>query len=127
MPVPATVRVLGSAVKMAIAFARVRLQDEVRQPEIDRAKALGRRLVKQNWDGEQFDAAMSEGEPPKSQAERIRRIEETLQEAEGELETEEIADMIGLENDVVKDQLLALKKKSRTNLINPTSDTWRWV
>lgn len=57
MPVPATVRVLGAAVKMSIAFARVHLRDEVAPEDIKRAKKLGKRLVKQNWDGEQFNAA----------------------------------------------------------------------
>ncbi|MFB6198938.1 MAG: hypothetical protein ABEI52_11840, partial [Halobacteriaceae archaeon] len=35
MPVPATVRVLGAAVKMSIAFARVHLRDEVQEQDIE--------------------------------------------------------------------------------------------
>jgi replicative DNA helicase Mcm len=56
MPVPATVRVLGAAVKMSIAFARVHLREEVTDQDIERAKKLGKRLVKQKWNGERFDA-----------------------------------------------------------------------
>jgi len=56
MPVPATVRVLGAAVKMSIAFARVHLREEVNEQDIERAKKLGKRLVKQKWNGERFDA-----------------------------------------------------------------------
>jgi replicative DNA helicase Mcm len=56
MPVPATVRELGTAVKLAIAFARVHLRDHVTDADVERAKKLGKRLVKQHWNGEQFDA-----------------------------------------------------------------------
>lgn len=61
MPVPATVRQLGAAVKMSIAFARVHLRDEVQEQDIERAKKLGKRLIKQNWNGERFDAAKESG------------------------------------------------------------------
>lgn len=61
MPVPATVRVLAATVKMSLAFARARLQDEVRPQQIDRAKTLGKKLVKQNWDGENFNANKNQG------------------------------------------------------------------
>jgi replicative DNA helicase Mcm len=57
MPVPATVRVIGSVVKMSIAFARARLQAEVQPQQIERAKKLGKQLVKNNWNGENFDAS----------------------------------------------------------------------
>lgn len=57
MPVPATVRKLASAVKMSLAFARVHLREEVTDADIDRAKKLGKQLVKNNWDGEKFDAS----------------------------------------------------------------------
>jgi len=54
MPVPVTVRVLGAVTKMAIAFARASLREEVTERDVTRAKKLGKRLVKQNWDGEKF-------------------------------------------------------------------------
>lgn len=78
MPVPATVRVLGAAVKMSIAFARVHLRDEVKQQDVERAKALGKKLVKQNWNGENFDAAKeSQQSRVENVYEAIRRLEST--------------------------------------------------
>ena len=73
MPVPATVRVLGAAVKMSLAFARVHLRETVVQEDIERAKKLGKKLVKQNWNGESFDATknLSSG---KAQGDRIDEI-----------------------------------------------------
>lgn len=56
MPVPVTVRVLGAVTKMAIAFARTHLREHVTERDVERAKKLGKRLVKQNWDGEKFDS-----------------------------------------------------------------------
>ena len=56
MPVPVTVRVLGAVTKMALAFARANLRETVIESDIERAKNLGKRLVKQNWDGEKFNA-----------------------------------------------------------------------
>jgi replicative DNA helicase Mcm len=86
MPVPATVRVLGAAVKMSIAFARVRLQEEVGEQQVKRAKRLTKKLVKQNWDGEKFNAAKESD----SQQERVDRI---LTQCGGQtLTTSEIAD-----------------------------------
>lgn len=72
MPVPATVRVLSAAVKMSLAFARVHLRDEVAQADVERAKSLGKRLVKNNWDGERFDAMRESG--GESQTSRKRAV-----------------------------------------------------
>jgi DNA replicative helicase MCM subunit Mcm2 (Cdc46/Mcm family) len=74
MPVPATVRVLGAAVKMAIAFARCRLNDEVQPPQIERAKRLGRQLIKQNWTGDGFDARRTSGGTTGAQQDRKEAI-----------------------------------------------------
>lgn len=62
MPVPATVRELAAAAKMAVAFARVHLRDEVTSEDVERAKKLGKRLVKQNWTGDRFDATKNLGQ-----------------------------------------------------------------
>lgn len=92
MPVPATVRVLGAAVKMSIAFARVHLRDEVKDTDIERAKKLGKRLVKQNWNGERFDAT-KESAGAKSQDERIQHIKNVISSLEGK-EAAPIAEII---------------------------------
>ena len=67
MPVPATVRELAAAVKMSLAFARVHLREEVASEDVERAKKLGKRLVKQNWNGERFDAAQNQGSGTRKQ------------------------------------------------------------
>jgi replicative DNA helicase Mcm len=92
MPVPATVRELAATVKMAIAFARVRLQDEVREPQIKRAKKLGKRLIKQNWNGDRFDAAKDVG--TQSQLSRRDRVLKILRE-DGPMSKADLIDRVG--------------------------------
>jgi DNA replicative helicase MCM subunit Mcm2 (Cdc46/Mcm family) len=101
MPVSATVRVLAAAVKMSIAFARVRLQDEVKQENVQRAKKLGKRLVKQNWDGEKFDA--SKNVRSNSQQERRDKIVEVLQD--GPMTPSEVADEMREDHNKIKNDL----------------------
>lgn len=108
MPVPATVRVLGAAVKMAIAFARVHLRDEVAERDVKRAKKLGKRLVKQNWDGEKFDASRNVNS--KSQQERRDAVVSAL--SEGPLTISEVAEEVRESYDVVRNDL---KKDPRVN------------
>lgn len=57
MPVPASVRVVEATIRFAVAFARVHLREEVADADVERARALSKRLVAQNWDGEKFDGA----------------------------------------------------------------------
>lgn len=90
MPVPATVRVLGAAVKMSLAFARVHLRETVEQEDIERAKKLGKKLVKQNWNGESFDATKNVA-GGKTQADRIDAIKTTLR-SDGKQTIEQIAE-----------------------------------
>lgn len=108
MPVPATVRVLGAAVKMSIAFARVRLQDEVTKQNVERAKKLGKRLVKQNWDGEKFDA--SKNVRDKSQQERRDKIVEVLKD--GPMTPSQVVDEVREDHNTVRNDL---KKDHRVN------------
>jgi replicative DNA helicase Mcm len=82
MPVPATVRVLAAAVKMSIAFARVHLRETVTEPDIDRAKKLSKKLIKQHWDGEKFDATKNH----KSQNSRRPAVYNLIAELEDQYE-----------------------------------------
>jgi len=113
MPVPATVRVLGAAVKMSIAFARVRLQDEVHQQQIERAKKLGKRLVKQNWNGERFDATKNMGT---SQKDRIQAI---VSECGGEtLTVSEVAGRVRRDFDEVRNDLQRMEGRQAESVAN---------
>jgi replicative DNA helicase Mcm len=68
MPVPVTVRVLGAVTKMSIAYARANLEEYVQPEHIERAKRLGKRLVKQNWDGEKFSVTTNRHGPSDTEA-----------------------------------------------------------
>ena len=106
MPVPATVRELAAAAKMAIAFARVELKETVEDKHIERAKKLAKRLVKQNWDGEKFNAAKNQGA---TQAERKDRILEAVET--DALTVEEIAATAKVSQDVAEQEIENLRRK----------------
>jgi DNA replicative helicase MCM subunit Mcm2 (Cdc46/Mcm family) len=109
MPVPATVRVLGAAVKMSIAFARVSLREEVKPEDIDRAKKLAKRLIKQNWDGEQFDVVKNQTTASNKKSQQAR-IKEIVEECGGEtLTTSEIATRVKRDYDAVRDDLSTMQ------------------
>jgi replicative DNA helicase Mcm len=101
MPVPATVRVLGATVKMSIAFARAKLQDAVQPQQVERAKKLGHRLVKQNWNGDSFDAAKEHQSQPQTQQERIKAIEDEIRSKA--MTVEELSEATGIEERKVED------------------------
>lgn len=120
MPVPATVRVLGAAVKMSIAFARVRLQDEVQAEQIERAKKLGKRLVKQNWDGEQFNASKGRGES--TQQSRIDKVERAIRNADG-ISIEDVCESVDAPSNKVEHDIDNLKREGK--VYEPTNGTLR--
>lgn len=109
MPVPATVRVLGAAVKMSIAFARARLLDEVDSQAVERAKKLGKRLVKQNWNGESFDAAKDQ-QGPESQKGKRQGVYAVVDE-HGPIAADEIAAELGLEEQEVEHHITKLSEQ----------------
>jgi replicative DNA helicase Mcm len=115
MPAPATVRELAAAVKMSIAFARVELCETVQPRHIDRAKNLGKRLVKQNWDGEKFDAGKNKRD--KSQKKKIDRVVAEIEDTS--LTASEIAENVRMEYDRVKRYL---KQDPRT--VKTASNKW---
>jgi len=115
MPVPATVRVLGAAVKMSIAFARVHLREEVIEDDVDRAKKLAKRLVKQNWDGEKFNAAKNqESSDEDSQKERVDAIVDAC--GGMTLTVSDVADQVNYEYETVKKTLETMAGREATDL-----------
>lgn len=108
MPVPATVRVLGAAVKMAIAFARCRLQEEVQEQQIERAKKLAKRLVKQNWDGDRFDSTKNISKTASSQSERVHAIKDALDSPKS---IEDVAEETGIDKRTVEERIEKLMNK----------------
>lgn len=120
MPVPATVRVLGAAVKMSIAFARAQLRDEVSEQNIERAKNLGKRLVKQNWNGETFDVTKD-----MSQQERVGAISKAIKYADGTISTEKIVEKTGIDRSRVENRLDDLGQKGE--IVEPETGEYRWI
>jgi replicative DNA helicase Mcm len=109
MPVPATVRELSAAVKMSIAFARCKLQSEVKDQQIQRAKKLGKALVKQNWNGENFDATKNMASSSKKDSQQDR-INEIVNECGGEtLTVSEVATRVKRDFDSVRKDLRTMQ------------------
>jgi len=75
MPVPVTARVVMWVIRFSMAFARCHLRERVVESDVDRATALAKRLVAQNWDGEQF---LPEEAKPSTHASRKERIKHAL-------------------------------------------------
>jgi len=105
--VPATARELAAAVRMAVAFARCELVETVCERHIDRAKHLGRKLVGQNWDGEQFDAAVTRGAT--TQRERIDTIKQAIEQ--GATTPAEVAEQTGIGTEQARHDIDQLKQK----------------
>jgi replicative DNA helicase Mcm len=118
MPVPATVRELSATVKMAIAFARVRLQGEVREPQIQRAKKLGKRLIKQNWDGERFDASPGSSDGPRKQ------VMDALEQKEWQFPSD-IAAQTKVDESRVRNELEKLAKEYNPARAQEKKGKWR--
>jgi replicative DNA helicase Mcm len=84
MPVPATVRDLAAATKMAIAFARCHLREQVAPEDIERAKKLGKRLVGQRWDGDKFSTPGSARQVQLSDQQAAEKLVEWCNDNGGE-------------------------------------------
>jgi len=119
MPVPATIREVAATVKMAIAFARVRLREEVTQDDIKRAKRLGKSLIKQNWDGEQFNAARHVETDQKS---RVETIYDRIAESDG-IELEELVESVRYRESSVESTVEKLLDKGE--IYEPEMNTFR--
>lgn len=121
MPVPATVRVLGAAVKMSIAFARARLQDEVGPRQVARAKRLGKRLVKQHWTGDGFDASKNQ----RAQASKMERLKDGLRNQDGPVKPEYLAGNLDLQPSWVESRLEKLASEGRVK--RPSNGEYEWI
>lgn len=121
MPVPATVRVLGAAVKMSIAFSRARLLEEVDSQAVERAKKLGKRLVKQNWTGEGFDA--SKNQVGKNTQNSKRKGVYAVIDEHGPIDVSSVAGELGLEESEAEHHIMKLKDKGE--VMEPSMGEYR--
>jgi len=85
---PATPRTLEAGIRIASAFARVELDDKVREKHAERAKQISRKVVGLNYDPDagRFDANGTGSGMTDSQRERVRTIKELIGELESQTE-----------------------------------------
>jgi replicative DNA helicase Mcm len=107
MPVPVTARVVMWVIRFSTAFARCHLRERVTDSDVERAMALSKRLVAQNWDGEQF---VPEGAKPQTQKERKSAIRTALESSDEPLTPAEVADRTGLGENKAEDELESLAR-----------------
>jgi len=81
MPVPVNARAIQATIRRAVAFARVHLRDEVTDEDVERAIALSKKLIGQQFDGEKFVPEEARGS---SQRDRIQSIEDLIDDVASE-------------------------------------------
>jgi replicative DNA helicase Mcm len=77
MPVPVTARVVMWVIRFSTAFARCHLHETVRESDVERALALAKRLIAQNWDGEKFVPEEARGS---TQQDRLNSLHQIIRE-----------------------------------------------
>lgn len=79
-PIPATPRTLGAGIRLATAFARAELSEEVKPRHAKRAINISREVVGLNYDPEsgKFDAGRVDTGVPKSQKDRRRALKDLI-------------------------------------------------
>jgi len=121
---PATARTLVGGVRIAMAFARCELSNEVEKRHAERAINLSRTIVGKNFDPEtgDFDANRTT-ETPSSQEERVNAIKECI--IDDAKEIDEIVTLTGISESSVKHRIEKLSQQG--SIIEPTTGKYKWV
>jgi len=125
MPVPVNARVVANTIRAAVAFARVGLQEEVTQANVDRAIALQKTLVGQTYKDGTFTPheVDTKDHTPTTQDERIERIKSVLSD-NGESTPAEVAAQIpGLAESTTEEELENLATKGE--VLRPQTGVYR--
>lgn len=87
-PPPTTPRTLEAGIRLAIAFARVRLSDTVEERDADRAIDLTKRVIGLNYDPESglFDANRTDNDLSQSQQKRHETVRQVIVDIATEFE-----------------------------------------
>jgi replicative DNA helicase Mcm len=112
-PVPVTFRKQEAIERLAEASARVRLDDRVREEDVERALGLVKKSMRQvGVDPEtgQFDADIVATGTSKTQQERIDTILAVLED-QGGLEVDELCDLVSFDEQKVRDEVSNLKQR----------------
>lgn len=93
MPVPATARVVESAIRFSVAFARCHLREEVADEDVEKAKELLKALIGQTFRDGLFSPEEVAGSV--SQGDRVDRVKDAIREADAP-GVEDIVEATGL-------------------------------
>jgi DNA replicative helicase MCM subunit Mcm2 (Cdc46/Mcm family) len=121
MPVPVTARVVMWVIRFSMAFARCHLRERVVESDVARATTLAKRLVAQNWDGEQFTP---EAAKPKTQKERKERIRDAVP-SDDAVTVAEVAERANVTENVARNELDNLAQAGE--LARPSTGVYRRV
>jgi DNA-binding transcriptional ArsR family regulator len=97
--------------------------DEVDSQAVERAKKLGKRLVKQNWNGESFDAS-KDHQGPDTQGGKRQGVYAVVDE-HGPISTGEIADELELDESEVEHHISKLSQQG--SVMEPEYGVFRSV
>lgn len=114
-PVPVTYRSLEAVERLAEASARVRLDDEVRVEDVERAFNLVKKSMRQvgiDPDSNEFDADVVETGQSMSQRERRKAIIEVL-ESKDDASLEELDEMLDISRKKLESAVESLKKRAQ--------------
>lgn len=114
-PVLVTYRQEEAIERLAEASARVRLSDEVRREDVDRALTLVRKSMEQvgiDPESGQFDADVVEMGQSKSQRERRKQVLAVIEDQNGTT-VEEVTDIIDMDEQKVKRDIDSLKQRGQ--------------
>lgn len=129
---PATPRTLEAGIRIASAFARVELDDKVREKHAERAKRISRKVVGLNFDPQsgQFDADRTGSGMTATQRQRVNTLKEIISELEQKSHAgapvEEVLERAtdeGIGSSEAEHEIEKLKQKGE--LYQPSNDTIR--
>ena len=113
MPVPVNARIIKATIRRAVAFARIKLQEEVTSDDVERAIKLSKELVGQNFDGEKF---VPEENKAGDKGERKKRHDMIVAYLEGNtMPVSQIAQDLKLDREQVEHDLKRLVEKGRVD------------
>lgn len=138
-PIPATMRSLNAAIRIAIAYARVSLSETVEERHAERAVDISKRVVGLNFDPEtnMFDAGMRDTGVPKSKKDRHKMIKSILRDMQNDEEYKdksggiphsdfaEVLEDQGYPIDKLDNDLHKLKNKNPADIYEPKTGEYR--
>ncbi|UPW01056.1 minichromosome maintenance protein MCM [Halorussus gelatinilyticus] len=114
-PVPVTYRQEEAIERLAEASARVRLSDEVRREDVDRALTLVRKSMEQvgiDPESGQFDVDVVETGQSKSQRDRRKQVLAIIEDQDGTT-AEEVAEIIDMDEEKIRHDIDSLKQNGK--------------